>query len=514
MQVAVASVKNIGDAQSVFFAKALDFAHHLRQGGAGNHPVLDDVVGRDAAYGGECGFAAFPHKRALGVGLRDADLPGAIRAADFVNVSHQGFDFGKRAVELYEKQPATMRIIRVDGGFSGLNREVVHHFDGGRKHARGNDAADGGSGFVGGRKRRKQRADAFGALNNAQNDFGGDAERAFRAHKDSREVVARSVERFSCKMDERTIGENHFKAEDVCSGEAVFQAMRAAGIFRDVTADAANRLRGRIRRVEVFLRLDSPRYIKIDDAGFDDDARVGDINFQDAIHAREAEDDTAFNRQRASTEASAGATRDEGNLFAVANADDGLDLYCRRGKQHGAREHAEIRQAVTFVSVEFLRRGDHAVLADDGAEFVEDAGVHRRELTSRDKHAPSMDEGQTMRNEVRKDVGIEHYDDANDGAKRNRVPNHKPENHAFVADLVGGGSSNANRLRIHHLTHHAARAVGGSHQHRIQTQLFRGDALQTAEERVRGSITAGERDAEPSEEGPEKRKEPPGMGKR
>src|SRR5215471_4355271 len=327
MQVAVASVKNIGDAQSVFFAKALDFAHHLRQGGAGNHAVLDDVVGRDAAYGGECGFAAFPHKRALGVGLRDANLPGPIRTANVVDMIEKSLDFSDWAIEFNEEQAAAIGIVGVDGGFGGLNREVVHHFDGGRKHARGNDAADGGSGFVGGRKRRKQRADAFGALNNAQNDFGGDAKRAFRAHKDSREVVARSVERFSSKMDERTIGENHFKAEDVCSGEAVLEAMRATGILCDIATDAANRLRRRIRRVEVFLRLDSPRYIKIDDAGFNDDASVGDINFQDAIHAREAEDDTVFNGERAAAEARAGATRDEGNLFAVGRGEDGLDLY-------------------------------------------------------------------------------------------------------------------------------------------------------------------------------------------
>lgn len=125
-----------------------------------------------------------------------------------------------------------------------------------------------------------------------------------------------------------------------------------------------------------------------------------------------------------------------------------------------------------------------------------------------------VDERQPMRHEVWEDIPVEHDDDANNRAKRQRMPDHKSKDDAFVSDLIGGGSGHANRLRIHHLAHDAARAIRGSHQDRIQTQLFRGDALQTAEQRVRRRVTAPERDAQPSQEGSEERKEPAGMGER
>ncbi len=375
VEIAVAGVKNIGDAQAGLLTEPRDFSHHLRKGGAGNHAVLDDVVGRDAAHGGEGRFAAFPNERALGVGLRDADFPRALRKANFIDVGEESFDFGERAIELDEQKAAAIGIVRVDGGFGGLDGEVVHHFDGGGKHAGSDDAADGGTGFVGGRECGEESANALGALHDAESDFGGNAESAFGADEDAGEIVAGHVERFPAEVHERTIGENDFDAEDVRRGEAVLEAMRSAGIFRDVAADGANGLRGGIGSIEIFVGLDTGGDLEIDDAGFDDNAGVGNVDFEDAIHAREAEDDAVFDGERAAAEAGTGAARDEGNLLAMADADYGLDLFSRRGKQYGAGQDTKIREAVAFVRVEFLGRGDEAAVADDGAEFVEDGGA-------------------------------------------------------------------------------------------------------------------------------------------
>ena len=101
---------------------------HVREGGAGNDAVLHDVVGRDAAHGGEGGFAAFPDEGALGFGLRDADFGGGVGAADFVDVGHEGVDFGDGAVEFDEEKRAAHRIVGVDGGFGGLDGEACPSF--------------------------------------------------------------------------------------------------------------------------------------------------------------------------------------------------------------------------------------------------------------------------------------------------------------------------------------------------------------------------------------------------
>ena len=84
-------------------------------------------------------------------------------------------------------------------------------------------------------------------------------------------------------------------------GKSVFQAVRAAGIFRHVATDAANRLRRRIGRVEILLWLDAAGHIEIDDSGLDHHAGVGNVNFQNAIHARKAENDAVFHRKRTAT---------------------------------------------------------------------------------------------------------------------------------------------------------------------------------------------------------------------
>ena len=73
----------------------------------------------------------------------------------------------------------------MDGGFGGLDGERVHHFDGGGEHACGDDAADGGAGFVGAGEGGEEGLHAFGALDDAENHFGGDAESAFGADEDA-----------------------------------------------------------------------------------------------------------------------------------------------------------------------------------------------------------------------------------------------------------------------------------------------------------------------------------------
>ena len=358
MEIAVTGVENVGDAESGFAAEARDFAHHLRESGAGNDAVLHDVVGRDAAHGGEGGFAAFPDEGAFGFGLCDTNFRGAVDAANFGDVRHERGDFGFRAVEFDEEKPTAIGIVSVDGGFGGLNGEIVHHLDGGREHACGDDAADGGASFIGAGKSGEKSVHTFGTLDDAENNFCGDAKSAFRTDEDAAEVVAGRVERFAAEMDERAVGENDLEAEDVRGGESIFEAVRAAGIFRDVAADAADGLRRRIGGVEILAGKNAGGDVGVDDAGLDGGARVFKVDFEDAVHAGEADDDAVFNRERAAAESGAGAASHERNFFAMAEADDGLDLFGGVGEKNGLRHNAEIGEGVAFVGVEFFGGGD------------------------------------------------------------------------------------------------------------------------------------------------------------
>src|SRR5262249_6276282 len=143
-----AGMKNVRYAKSCCSGERVDFSEDFGQRGARDNAVLHDVVGGDAAHGGESGFATLPDESALSFSLREADFGTAVREPDFVDVLHAGFDFGDGAVELDEEQAAAHRVVGVDGGFGGLNGERVHHFDRSGENAGGDDAADGSAGLI------------------------------------------------------------------------------------------------------------------------------------------------------------------------------------------------------------------------------------------------------------------------------------------------------------------------------------------------------------------------------
>ena len=80
--------------------------------------------------------------------------------------------------------------------------------------------------------------------------FGGDAQRALGADEDAEQVVAGGVERFAAEVTIVAVGEHDVQPQHVGGGEAVLEAVGAAGVLGDVAADGADRLRatGRARR--------------------------------------------------------------------------------------------------------------------------------------------------------------------------------------------------------------------------------------------------------------------------
>ena len=88
-----------------------------------------------------------------------------------------------------------------------------------------------------------------GFLQDAHGDFGDDAEQPFRAGDDAEQIVAAGIEMLAADAQDLAGHQHHLDAEHIVGGHAVFQAMHAAGILRDIAADGAGDLRGRIGRV-------------------------------------------------------------------------------------------------------------------------------------------------------------------------------------------------------------------------------------------------------------------------
>ena len=139
MDVAVAGVKDVGDAQLVFLRHVGDALQNIRHLGARNHPVLRAVVGRQTADGAECAFAALPDRLALGVVARGTHLAGMVLAADFLNLLGLRVETRGRPVDFDNQNRAGVgRKSDVKGGFDRLDDERVHHLQRGR-HDPGRD---------------------------------------------------------------------------------------------------------------------------------------------------------------------------------------------------------------------------------------------------------------------------------------------------------------------------------------------------------------------------------------
>ena len=65
---------------------------------------------------------------------------------------------------------------------------------------------------------------------------------------------------------------------------------------------------------------------------------------------------------------------EDADLIRHVSGDAPPDL--ARRIDEAARKDPEIREAITFVGMEFLGGGDNTVVAHDRAEFVQDGGVH------------------------------------------------------------------------------------------------------------------------------------------
>jgi len=137
MQVAVAGMKHVGDAQAVVlgqFARALEYPRQLCARDGAVHAV---IIRRDAPDCRERRLAAGPEQKPLVLRGRDAALGRAAFSRDCLDAFEQMIDLGLRAVQFDDQQRLHVeRIARMDEFLHRMDRGLVHHL-----HAAGDDPA-------------------------------------------------------------------------------------------------------------------------------------------------------------------------------------------------------------------------------------------------------------------------------------------------------------------------------------------------------------------------------------
>ena len=179
------------------------------------------------------------------------------------------------------------------------------------------------------------------------------------------EVVAGAVQVPAAEAHHLAVDHHHLDAQDIVGGEAVFQAVHAARVLRDVAADRAGDLAGGIGRVIHAAVGDRIADGEVGDAWLHHGAAVVLVDLQNAVELAEAEQDTVLKRQRAARQGRSRAARHHADLLLAAIFQDSGDLF------HGLRQHHHHGhlpvggEAVALIGTAAALLVDHALAGHD-----------------------------------------------------------------------------------------------------------------------------------------------------
>jgi hypothetical protein len=194
------------------------------------------------------------------------------------------------------------------------------------------------------------------------------------------------------------VHQHHLDAEHIVGGEAVFEAMHAAGILRDIAADRAGDLGRWIGGVIKALLLDGGGDAEIGDARLGDDGAVGKIDLEDAVEPAHHQQHGIFERQRPAGQRGAGTARHDADVAVVAIFQHARDLRHRFGQHHHQWQLPIGGEAVALEGAHRIGSVDDALAGHDDAHIGDDlvAPAHRgvvwlRHQQAGHRQSPSID---------------------------------------------------------------------------------------------------------------------------
>ena len=260
------------------------------------------------------------------------------------------------------------------GIVDGLDAIAVHHFhacgqDTGRRHQPHGVSSRLHGGEVG-----QQHGDALGAAQQAQGDGGGDAQGAFAADKRPPQIQLRGLIQLAAQGHHAAIGKHHLHGEHVVTGDPIFEAVHAAGVFGDVAADAAGHLAGGIGGVIKAIPRNGSRHPTVDHPGLHGDAAILEIHRKHPAHPAGGDHEGFGFSHGAPGEARATAAGHKGHPALVAKAEHRRHLFSGLGQHHQRRLMAVQGEAIAVVGKQLLARRHHRLGRQDPPELALELG--------------------------------------------------------------------------------------------------------------------------------------------
>ena len=157
-------------------------------------------------------------------------------------------------------------------------------------------------------------------------DFGNQAEQAFRAIDECQQIVTRRVQCPGTKLKYFAVQCDHSHLHHIMYREAIFQAVNATCILRDISANGAHDLARWIGRIEQSVRSRGSRHRRICHARLHPRCARRRIDVQYFIHARQHRENAVFKRDRAARYTGTGTARHQWHAARVTYLDDRGDL--------------------------------------------------------------------------------------------------------------------------------------------------------------------------------------------
>ena len=199
---------------------------------------------------GKAAFRPAQNGEPLRLVVRHAAARRAVRRGDRLHPLQEMRDLALRPVELDDQQRLHVeRIAGVHEILGRVDRRPVHHLHAAGDDPGADDVGDAAPGVLARGEADQRGARRLRRAQDAHRHLGHDAEQALRAGHQAEQVVAVGIEMLAAEPDHLAGDQHHLDAEHVVGGQAVFQAVHAAGILRHVAADRAGDLRRGVGRI-------------------------------------------------------------------------------------------------------------------------------------------------------------------------------------------------------------------------------------------------------------------------